>query len=123
MGVEPYEVIVFIETNLEHNTKLWEDLKKSQEFEEEYHKYIDELDELKTNREVLKFKDGLTHFGEYVSTFDKIKYLMTADENLIIQNYRPVFTSSLYESLPAPKFESQKNTDLYDLMIIEGALI
>ena len=123
MGVEPYELIKFIETNLKENTKLWKDIQKSQVLMDEFHTYIDDLDELKGKREVLKFKDGLTHFGEYVDALNNIKYLMTADDDLIIRNYRPVFTTSLCESLPEHKFKSAKNTDLYDLMVIDGAFI
>ena len=90
---------------------------------DDFHTYIDDLDDLKGKREVLKFKAGLTRFGEYVSALNEIRYLMTANDDLIIRNYRPVFTTSLCESLPAHKFKSAKNTDLYDLMMIEGAFI
>ena len=123
MGVEPYELIVFIETNLKEHTKLWVDLQKSQVLMDDFHTYIDNLDDLKGKREVLKFKAGLTRFGEYVSALNEIRYLVTANDDLIIRNYRPVFTTTLCESLPAHKFKSAKNTDLYDLMMIEGAFI
>ena len=62
-----------------------------------------------TQREVLFFSDELTHFGEYVRDYDSVRYLMEADDELIIQNYRAVFTSSLAEGLPEPKFMSDDN--------------
>jgi hypothetical protein len=62
-----------------------------------------------TQREVLFFSDELTHYCEYVRDYDSVKYLMEADDELIIQNYRPVFTSSLAEGLPAPVFMSDDN--------------
>ena len=62
-----------------------------------------------TQREVLFFSDELTHYCEYVRDYDSVKYLMEADDELIIQNYRPVFTSSLAEGLPATVFMSDDN--------------
>jgi hypothetical protein len=62
-----------------------------------------------TQREVLFFSDELTHYCEYVRDYDSVKYLMEADDELIIQNYRPVFSSSLAEGLPAPVFMSDDN--------------
>ena len=46
---------------------------------------------------------------------------MSADDNLIIQNYRSVFTSSLSEQLPVPVCESADNADFYDKMMADGA--
>jgi hypothetical protein len=46
---------------------------------------------------------------------------MSADDNLIIQNYRSVFTSSLSEQLRVHVFESADNADFYDKMMADGA--
>ena len=62
-----------------------------------------------TQREVLFFSDELSHFGEYVREYDSVRYLMEADDEMIIQNYRTVFTSSLAEGLPLPLFKSDDN--------------
>ena len=48
---------------------------------------------------------------------------MRADDKLIIQNYRSVFTSSLAKKLPIPVFSSADNKDFYDMMMAEGAYI
>lgn len=48
---------------------------------------------------------------------------MKADDKLIIQNYRPVFTSALSQRLPLPVFSSADNKDFYDMMMAEGAYI
>ena len=48
---------------------------------------------------------------------------MRADDELIIQNYMPVFTSSLSKKLPEPMFKSTENADFYDTMMVNGAFI
>ena len=48
---------------------------------------------------------------------------MRADDKLIIQNYRSIFTSSLSQRLPVPVFSSADNKDFYDMMMAEGAYI
>ena len=77
----------------------------------------------KTKREVLKFKDELSHYGEYLHDFEQAEYLMRANDKLIIQNYRQVFSSCLSEKLRKPEFKSAKNTDFYDTMMADGAFI
>ena len=104
-----FEVSVFIETNIPTQTQLWVDYEISQALPERFQSYTDLLDSHMTQREVLFFSDELTHFGEYVRDYDSVKYLMEADDEMIIQNYRLVFTSSLAEGLPAPMFKSDDN--------------
>ena len=48
---------------------------------------------------------------------------MRADDDLIIKNYRPVFTSCLSEKLRKPVFCSEDNADFYDTMMADGAFI
>ena len=48
---------------------------------------------------------------------------MRADDELIIQNYMPVFTSSLSKTLLEPVFKSTDNADFYDTIMVNGAFI
>ena len=76
------------------------------------------------HREVLFLKYDLRDYGDYLRDFDKAKYLMNANDELIIQNYRPVFTSRLSSNLRKPPvFQSTDNADFYDTMMADGALI
>ena len=48
---------------------------------------------------------------------------MRANDELITDNYRQVFTSCLSEKLRKPEFKSAENTDFYDTMMADGAFI
>ena len=123
VGMAPrLEVLIFIDSKFLSKTKLWIDYHAILTLAERFQEYTDDLDEKKDTREVLLFKDKLTHFGEYVDELNRCLYLENITDSLIINNYRPIFTSNLAVTLPAPSFVSKDNTDFYDLMKALGAL-
>ena len=68
-------------------------------------------------------KNQLMKYGEYIRDFEQSEYMMRADDQLIIQNYWPIFSSWLYEKLRKPVFQSNDNADFYDTMMANGGFI
>ena len=70
------------------STDMWRDYHAALKLPGDFEKYIEDLEQLFTQREVLTFREELKGYKGYLEKFEKYKYLTEVDDQYLINNYQ-----------------------------------
>jgi len=80
------EFVTFMEDNIS-SSDMWRDYQAALKLPTDFEKYIEDLEQLFTQREVLTFREELKGYKRYLEDFEKFKYLAEVDNEFLINNY------------------------------------
>ena len=81
------EFVIFMEDNIS-STDMWRDYQAALKLPTDFEKYLEDLEQLFTQREVLTFREELKGYKGYLEDFEKYKYLAEVDKEFLINNYQ-----------------------------------
>jgi len=84
------EFIKFMEENL-CSTALWKDYLDVLELPKKFEQFLEQLEQLIHDREVLYFRDHLKHYPEFQGEYTRLSFLGKIDDDQIKYNYEVYF--------------------------------
>ncbi len=81
-----YEFIKLMEEN-GSTTALLNDYNGALQLAKQFEIFLEQLEQLVIDREVLRFRDHLKHYQEFLDEFKRLSYLQTVDDDYLMTNY------------------------------------